>query len=143
MRIITRMFGLGLALAAALLGTTGCSKAKKPDATAVQGTWKGQEANGPAAALDSLVLTGTNLEFHAANGQEWYKGTFTLREDTTPKQICVLITGCPDPKYVGKTACGIYQIQDGIMTIAAHEPGDTNVPIGFDGTDVRKIVFKQ
>jgi uncharacterized protein (TIGR03067 family) len=142
-----KMLSLGLVLAGALAGATGCSKTATPDAKAapdakvVQGTWKGQEANTTGTA--SLVLAGTNLEFHGANPQEWYKGTFTLREDTTPKQMIVLITDCAEPKYVGKTAYAIYQIQDGAMTMTAHEPGDTNVPTTFDGPDVRKIVFKQ
>ncbi len=141
MKMTTKMLSLGLVLAAALAGATGCSKASKSEANAVQGTWKGQETNTTGTA--SLVLTGTNLEFHGANPQEWYKGTFTLREDTNPKQMIVVITDCPDSKYVGKTAYAIYQIQDGAMTITAHEPGDTNVPTTFDGPDVRKIVFKQ
>jgi uncharacterized protein (TIGR03067 family) len=141
MKMRAKMLSLGLVLAAALAGTTGCSKTPKPDAKVVQGTWKGQEANAPGSA--SLVMTGTNLEFHGANPQEWYKGTFTLREDTNPKQMIVVITECPEPKYVGKTACAIYQIQDGVITFAGHEPGDTNVPATFDGPTVRKIVFKQ
>ncbi|HXR07970.1 MAG TPA: hypothetical protein VN765_11610 [Candidatus Acidoferrum sp.] len=149
MKMTSKVFGFGLVLAAALSGATGCSHASKPDARVMQGTWKGQEPAPPGnasltpPASASLVLTGTNLEFHGANPQEWYKGTFTLREDTNPKQMIVVITECADPKYVGKTACAIYQIQDGAMTIAAHEPGDTNFPASLDDPQVRKIVFKQ
>ncbi len=141
MKTTSKMLSLCLVLAAALAGTTGCSKTPKPDAKVVQGTWKGQEPN--ATASSSLVMTGTNLEFHGANPQEWYKGSYTLRDDTNPKQMIVVITECADPKYVGKTSYAIYQIQDGMMTISAHEPGDTNVPASFDGPTVRKIVFKQ
>ena len=141
MKTTSKMLSLCLVLAAALAGTTGCSKTPKPDAKVVQGTWKGQEPN--ATASSSLVMTGTNLEFHGANPQEWYKGSYTLRDDTNPKQMIVVITECADPKDVGKTSYAIYQIQDGMMTISAHEPGDTNVPASFDGPTVRKIVFKQ
>ncbi|MGA2540202.1 MAG: hypothetical protein ABSG78_01430 [Verrucomicrobiota bacterium] len=137
-------FGLALVFLAALLGAPGCSKTPKPDkpdSVVLQGTWKGQEAN--ATGSDSLVFSGTNLEFHGSNPQEWYKATFTLLEDKNPKQMIAIITDCPEPKYVGKTAYAIYQIQDGTFTIAAHEPGDTNVPTTFDDPQVRKVAFKQ
>jgi uncharacterized protein (TIGR03067 family) len=138
------MSGLALVFLATLLGASGCSKSPKPDSTdskVLQGTWKGQEAN--ATGSDSLVLSGTNLEMHGADPREWYKATFTLLEDKNPKQMVVIITDCPDPKYVGKTAYAIYQIQDGALTIAAHAPGDTNVPATFDDPQARKVVFKQ
>ena len=51
------------------------------------------------------------LEFHGANPQEWYKATFTLREDTTPKQLEAVVTECPVARYVGKTAHAIYKIE--------------------------------
>ena len=95
MKTTSKMLSLCLVLAAALAGTTGCSKTPKPDAKVVQGTWKGQEPN--ATASSSLVMTGTNLEFHGANPQEWYKGSYTLRDDTNPKQMIVVITECADP----------------------------------------------
>ena len=137
--------GLALVLLAVLLGAPGCSKtpmSEKPDSVVLQGSWKGQETN--ATGSDSLVLSGTNLEMHGADPREWYKATFTLLEDKNPKQMVVTITECPDPKYVGKTAYAIYQIaQDGTFTIAAHAPGDTNVPASFDDPQARKVVFKQ
>ncbi len=135
------MSGLALVFLAALLGAPGCSKTPKPDAKVLQGNWKGQETN--ATGSDSLVLTGTNLEFHGSDPREWYKATFTLLEDKNPKQMIAIITDCADPKYVGKTAYAIYQIQDGIFTLAAHEPGDTNVPASFDDPQVRKVMFRQ
>lgn len=140
---LSRVVGLGSAFLAALLGASGCSKAHKPDSAVLQGTWKGQEAAGHVAGSDSLVLTGTNLEFHGADPREWYKASYMLLQDKNPKQLVAVITECADPAYVGKTAYAIYQIQDGTFTIASHEPGDTNVPTSFDDPQVRKVVFKQ
>ena len=140
---LSRVFGLGLVFLAALLGASGCSKADKPDSAVLQGAWKGQERAGNAAGSDSLVLSGTNLEFHGADPHEWYKANYTLLEDKNPKQLVAVITECADPKYVGKTSYAIYQIQDGTLTIAAHEPGDTNVPTSFDDPQARKVVLKQ
>jgi uncharacterized protein (TIGR03067 family) len=139
---LSRAFGLGLAFLA-LLGMSGCSKSNKADSAVLQGSWKGQEAAGNAAASDSIVLSGTNLEFHGADPREWYKASFTLLEDKNPKQLVAVITECADPKYVGKTSHAIYQIQDGMFTIAAYEPGDPNAPTSFDDAKARKIVFKQ
>ena len=128
---------------AALLVASGCAKAHKPESAVLQGTWKGQDAAGNAPGVATLVLSGTNLELQAADPREWYKATFTLLEDKNPKQMLVTITACADPQYVGKTACAIYQIQDGALTIASREPGNTNVPTRFDEPGLRQIVFKQ
>jgi uncharacterized protein (TIGR03067 family) len=78
-----------------------------------------------------MVFQGTNLEFHGANPMEWYKGTFTLREDTRPKQLVALVTDCPAPPYIGKTSYAIYQIQNGTFTLTGNEPGNPKAPNGF------------
>ena len=143
MKRSSKIVSLGLVSLAALLVASGCAKAHKSDSAVLQGTWKGQEAVGNATGVASLVLSGTNLELQGADPREWYKATFTLLDDKTPKQMLVTITACPNPQYVGKTACAIYQIQDGALTIAARAPGDTNVPTRFDEPDLRKIVFRQ
>jgi uncharacterized protein (TIGR03067 family) len=124
-------------LVAVLLGVTGCSKAHKAVPTSIVGAWK---APGNGGNTLTLVLSGNSLEFHG-DGPEWYKGTFTLREDTTPKQLIVDITDCPFPKYVGKTSHSIYQIENGTLTIAAGEPGTPDFPAGFDAPGVSKVVF--
>jgi uncharacterized protein (TIGR03067 family) len=128
---------LGLSLLALLLGAFGCSK--RPDSAALKGTWQGRE--GGAARTDSLVLSDNNLEFHGANPQEWYKGTFTLHEDSDPKQMIITITDCPFPKYVGQTANAIYRIEKGKLTIAGNEPGDPAMPTAFNAPGTRTMVF--
>jgi uncharacterized protein (TIGR03067 family) len=132
---------------ALLFAAIGCSKQDKPavaaksDLATLQKTWHGEEGGGAAGATNSLVLSGNNLEFHGANPQEWYKGTFTLREDTTPKQMIVVITDCPAPQYVGKTANAIYRIENGTLTIAGNEPGNPAVPASFDAPGTRMLTF--
>ena len=98
---------------------------------------------GKTEGSPSLVLDGTKMEFHGANTNEWYKATFSLREDTTPKQLDVVVTDCVFPKYVGKTAHGIYKIEDGKLTLAANEPGNPEVPTSFNAQSARKFVFTQ
>jgi uncharacterized protein (TIGR03067 family) len=81
------------------------------------------------------------LEFHGANPQEWYKASYTLREDTTPKQLDAVVTDCPMARYVGKTAHAIYKIEAGKFTLAGNEPGNPAVPAGFDAPGARQIIF--
>jgi uncharacterized protein (TIGR03067 family) len=145
-----------------LLAAIGCSKADKADSTAqqkpestaqekpdtapksdlaaLQKSWRGEEQGQPAGQTNSLVLSGNNLEFHA-NSQEWYKGTFTLHEDTNPKQMIVTITDCPAPQYVGKIANAIYRIENGTLIIAGNEPGNPVVPASFDAPGTRLLKF--
>jgi uncharacterized protein (TIGR03067 family) len=121
----------------------GCSKPHKSDSITLQGTWSGQEMGVKGTESPSLVIRGSNLEFHGANSNEWYKATFSLREDTNPKQLVAVITECPFRQYVGKTENAIYQIQNGTLTLTGNEPGNPAMPMGFDAPSARKIVFKQ
>jgi uncharacterized protein (TIGR03067 family) len=130
-----------IALCSAGILVSGCSKPHTADSVALQGTWSGQEVGAKAQGSPSLTLDGTKLEFHGANPHEWYKATYTLREDTTPKQLEAVITDCPAPQYVGKTAHAIYKIEDGKLTLTGSEPGNPAVPASFDAQGARQIVF--
>jgi len=105
-----------------------------------QGKWRGKESGAEGSC--SLVLQGSILEFRGADTNEWYKATFSAY-DSTPKQLVVLVTDCPMPQYVGKTAYAIYQLENGTLTITGNEPGNPLVPAGFDAPGARKLVFKQ
>ena len=119
----------------------GCSKPHQPDSVAIQGKWGGEEIGVKTQGSSSLVFDGAKCEFHGANPQEWYKATFLLREDTTPKQLEAVITECPFPQYVGKTTHGIYKIEDGKLTFTANEPGNPSVPANFEAKGARKFVL--
>ena len=110
------------------------------DTTVLQGTWGAQEKGG-AVGESTLTIEGSNIDFHGANPNEWYKATFTLRQDTTPKQLIAVITDCPAASYVGKTSYAIYQIQDSKFTFVGSEPGKPNPPAGFDAPGGRKFGF--
>jgi len=120
----------------------GCSKPHQPDSVVLQGTWSGQEVGvKKTQGSPSLIVEGTRLEFHDANPGVWYKGTFSLREDATPKQFEMVVTDCPFTNYVGKTAHGVYKIEGGKFTFAANEPGNPAVPATFDAQGTREFVF--
>ncbi len=117
-----------------------CSKTHTPDSVTLQGKWKGQETGAKGTA--SAVVSGSSLEFHGANPAEWYKATFTLHEEANPKQLVAVITECPAPLYIGKTANAIYRIEDGTLTITGNEPGNPAMPAAFDAPGSRQIIFK-
>ena len=134
---------LMIVLCSAGILVCGCSKSHKPDSLALQGTWSGQEVGAKTQGSPSLILEGTKLEYHGANPNEWYKATFSLREDTTPKQLEAVVTDCPFPNYVGKTVHAIYKVEDGKFTLTGNEPGNPAVPASFDAQGAREIVFTQ
>jgi uncharacterized protein (TIGR03067 family) len=113
----------------------------QPDAWTLQGKWSGQEVGSQIPGASSLVIDGTKLEFVGADTNEWYKATFTLRDDTTPKQFVAVITDCPAPQYIGKTAHAIYKIEDGKFTLTGNEPGNPAVPGSFDAPNARELIF--
>jgi beta-lactamase regulating signal transducer with metallopeptidase domain len=116
-------------------------KPHKSDSVALHGKWRGHEIGAGASGASSLLIQGSNLEFHGADTNEWYQGTFSLY-DTIPKQLVIKITGCPVPQYVGLTGHAIYELKDGTLTITGNEPGNPAVPAGFDASGARKLVFK-
>lgn len=149
-----------------LLGSPGCSTQSNPhavapadrapqgtetvstaphdsDAAMLQGKWVGQEVGRESDGSCSLAISGKNMEFHGANPQEWYKGTISLLENSSPKQVVVAITGCAEPKYVGEASHAIYRIENGALHITGNEPGDPEAPSGFEATNARHFVLKK
>jgi hypothetical protein len=118
------------------------AKPAKVEPTALQGTWKGKETGGRSEGNAVIVIQGSTLEAHCADTNEWYKAAITLF-DTTPQQMLVVIKDCPAPQYVGQTACAIYALKDGELTISGNEPGFLATPTGFDAPGVRKFVLKK
>ena len=152
---------LGLFLCAVLGLSTGCSTTKttespthaaaaasaprtaapEPDSAALQGTWKGKELGGQVEGDVFLIISGQGLEYRGADPGEWYKGTFTLHEDTNPKQLIGEVRDCPAPKYIGKQCLAIYRIDGDKLTITGNEPGNPEVPPAFDAADSRQFVL--
>jgi uncharacterized protein (TIGR03067 family) len=132
--LMTLLCSAGILAAAA-------STLPQPAAQSLQGKWTGQEVGSQIQGASSLMIDGTKLEFVGANTNEWYKATLTLREDTTPKQLDVLVTDCPFPQYIGKTGHAIYKIENGKLTLTGNEPGNPAVPASFDAPGARELIF--
>lgn len=129
---------------AALLTAAGGarSQSSKTNSVSLEGSWKGQEIDGAVPGESSLVISGTNLEFRGADSNEWCKATFTLHEDTNPKQLIAVVTACPSPGFIGKTENAIYRFEDGALRLAENAPGDAAMPTAFDAPTARQFLFK-
>ena len=126
-----------------LLAGAGCSTLPKSDVEALQGTWKGQEIGKQADGSCLLIVSGKTMEFRGADTREWYKAEFTVKEDINPHQVVAVINECPFPQYVGKTTHAIYRLEAGMLTFAGNEPGNPEVPTGFDAPGSRQFVLKR
>src|ERR1019366_3620072 len=131
-------------LSGAAILIAGCSTLQKSDVAALQGTWTGRVIQGNPEHQCSLVISERNYEFRDnVDTNVWYKGTFTLREDTTPRQYIAVVSECPFPQYVGKTSMAIYRLESGTLTIAGNEPGITAAPSAFDAPDAVRMELKR
>ncbi len=130
-------------LCGTVLVSPGCSTVQKPDPTghtALEGSWGGQVVQGSSRHPCSFVVSGQKYEFHdLAETNVWYKGTFSLREETTPRQFIASISECPFPQYNGQGTTAIYRMDHGTLTITANEPGSTSIPATFDAPDASRL----
>jgi uncharacterized protein (TIGR03435 family) len=103
------------------------------DLAAIQASWEGQEIVHSTEDSASLVFSGTNMEFRSLDYSfDCYKGTFSLREDTNPKQLIAVVTESLTTRDVGQTVHAIYQMKDGVLKVTAYNPGFPNPPAAFD-----------
>src|ERR1051326_1609408 len=115
---------LGIILSAAGILVSGCSTLHKSDSAALQGAWNGRVTGGGGEGACSLTITGKTVDFRGPDADDWCKGTFTLREDTNPKQLIGVITDCPDASVIGKTVNAIYRLEGGTLELTGSPPGD-------------------
>lgn len=137
---------------AALLGIFGCATSPSnckhvpvPDSSRMQGSWTGHEAGNPAEGKCQFIIIGNKFEFHGTGDAagEWYKGTFTLKEDANPKQFIATITDTSLPQYKGQVSLAIYKFDGAKFIMTANEPGKTEAPAGFDSSDSRAVEFSK
>jgi uncharacterized protein (TIGR03067 family) len=114
---------------------SGCSKPHKPkpDLLTLQGTW--------TLGNNYLIINGTNFEDIEPNSST--KGTFSLREETTPKQLEALCVECSMPQFVGKTIHAIYKIEGRKLTLSESRPGNPDAPTSFDAQGAAKFIWEK
>ncbi len=114
----------------------------KSATTAFEGFWNGQDVTPGQSEAVTLKVSGHALEYRGADTNDWLEGTFTLKEDTAPRQFIGIITNCASPDDIGKKCLAIYKLENGTLTITGNAPGDPNFPAAFDAPGARQFVFK-
>ena len=118
------------------LGIHGCGSsedAPASDQELLQGTWIGQNVNMGGECM--MTISDSNFYFEALDAEVWYKGTFVLNEEVTPKQMDSTIDNCLIEQYKGTTARAIYKIEKDTFTFAGIEPGVDARPTDFVASD--------
>ena len=128
---------------AVLLWASGCSTLHKSDSATLQGTWQGTEIGGKTEGACYIAFSGNNVDYRGADTNDWCKGTFTLREDTDPKQIVCVTTACSYPPDIGQTIHAIYRIEAGTLKVTGNAPGNPDVPSGFEAPGARQFEFRK
>lgn len=100
-----------------------------PRPTNIEGVWTGKEANG--ADGWTFIFFGANVEVTGPDGREVYRGTVTLNEEASPKQLDVKVSESIFSQYLGKTSAGIYRIEGDVLSLCAAEPGAAERPTEF------------
>ena len=133
---------LSVCCGAAILAA-GCSTLPRSNTAILQGAWQGRVIQGNPEAACHFLIAGNHFEFRDADTNVWYKGSFTLREDTAPKQFIATVSESSLPQYVGKTSLAIYRIEQDTLTITGNEPGNPAVPASFDAKDAVRVELKR
>jgi uncharacterized protein (TIGR03067 family) len=143
---VAALFASGCSTPSQTNPTTAPPESSTPRATvstAFEGSWKGRDATPGHEGTVSLTFSGQSLEFHGTGTDDWLKGTFTVREDTNPKQFVGTVTDCAAPENIGKKAYAIYKIEGDTLTIAGYPLGDSDFPPAFDASGCRLLVLKR
>ncbi len=134
---------LGLAGILIVLATAGCATTPKSDLTALQGKWTGRELGQNTEGTREMIFTGNIMEFRGGNENDWAKGSFILREETTPHQIQYVIMDCPGPRMIGAKGTAIYKLEGNRLSLTGYAPGDPTIPPAFDAPGARHFELKK
>lgn len=105
------------------------------DLKLMQGTWQFK----PASDIDvTWSLSGETLKA-SAQGQE-YVCKVTLNPKVSPRTIDFFVTQGPN-EMVGRTALGIYKIENDEVTFCVCRPGDDRRPTEFKDVEDESYVF--
>jgi uncharacterized protein (TIGR03067 family) len=132
-----KLSNLIMILLLAGLVTHGCGRSENTtisDQELLQGVWVGQNVD--MQVEYKMIISGNNFDFgfEGTDFDVWYKGTFVLNEEVTPKQGDFMITDCSMDQYKGTIAKAIYKIENDTFTFAGQEPGVDFRPTIFEAS---------
>jgi len=110
--------------------------ATRGDKTELEGKWVLQGSN------MTFVFSEEKYEITAQN--VWYKGTFSIKTSTDPKEIDLVIEDTAMAQFKGQTSLGIYAFKEGILFLAMNRPGADQRPTQFQpGGDIQVFMLKK
>ena len=140
-----KLFYLTIILLLAGLVTHGCSRSEDTtisDKDLLQGVWEGQSIDMQGGY--KMTISGKNFDFEGTDFDVWYKGTFVLNEEVTPKQGDFMIQDCSMDQYKGTIAKAIYKIENDTFTFAGQEPGVDFRPTVFETSgEIQVFILKR
>lgn len=109
----------------------------------LEGTWSGYEI-GSSHRDWTLTIEHNQFALICENGSMWFKGNLRLNTNCNRKKMDLLISDSPIQIYNGKTAFGIYEIEDDSLILVTAEPGNRHRPFSLQETvGVLAFVFEK
>ena len=109
----------------------------------LEGTWSGYEI-GSSHRDWTLTIEHNQFALVCENGSMWFKGSLRLNTNCNRKKMDLLISDSTIHNYDGKTAFGIYEIEDDSLILVTAEPGNGHRPFSLQETvGVMAFVFEK
>ena len=97
----------------------------------LEGTWIGYEIGSPQQDW-TLTIQRNQFRLVCEDTRTWYKGSLELNNNCSRNKMDLRINTSAVQTYKGKTAFGIYEIEEDTLVLVAGEPGNTERPYSFD-----------
>ncbi len=97
-----------------------------------QGTWEGFMVGHEHSGKVTLQITDKSIRYRGVREDDWYDATFSLVEETSPRQLRATITATKLAAYVGAVVNAILKIEDGELNLAGLRDDDPESGV-FEG----------
>jgi uncharacterized protein (TIGR03067 family) len=102
----------------------------------------GQEAAGQI----TITFSGNVLHYQGLRADQRYDATFTLKEDTRPRQLRATINGGAQVKDIGRVIGAVFKIENGTLSLAGLDddaPSTLDDSEAFDGNTAFHYRFRR
>ena len=109
----------------------------------LEGTWIGYETGSPQQGW-ILTIERNQFTLICEDSSTWYKGHLRLNNNCSRNKMDLRISATAVQTDNGKTAFGIYEIEEGTLVLVTGEPGSIERPYSFDeAAETLAFVFEK